>query len=159
EGGEMVEVAEVDQAGAGDVGGGDLGALEEGNLAAVIYGDVSEGLPAGEQASEYRGRAGSGVEDGGEAAAMVAGDAGCDVAQRRREVGHQRVAGVLAEGGGNLRCVDHLQLGGRPRSGGAEALGHPGGDREVAAPPRSLADRRPPARAEVDRVETDDEGG
>ena len=97
EGGEAVEVAELGEPGAGDIGGGDLGALEERDLALFIYGDVGEGLPAGEQVGERRGRSGGRVEHRGEAAAVVGLDVGADVAERRGEVGHQRVARVLAE--------------------------------------------------------------
>jgi hypothetical protein len=40
-----------------------------------------------------------------------------------------------------------------------EALGDAGGDGEEAAMAGALADRRPPAGTEVDRVEADGEGG
>jgi hypothetical protein len=90
---------------------------------------------------------------------VVGPDVGADVAQGRGEVGHQRVLGVLAEDRGDRRRVERGELGGSPWPGLPEALGEAGGDGEVAAAAGPLADRRPPAGTEVDRVEADDEGG
>jgi hypothetical protein len=44
EGGEAVEARQVGDAGAVEVGGGELGALEEGDRATLIVGDVGEGI-------------------------------------------------------------------------------------------------------------------
>ena len=55
--------------------------------------------------------------------------------------------------------VSPARSGGGPGAGGAEAVGEAGGDGEEAAVAGALADRRPPAGAEVDRVEADGEGG
>jgi hypothetical protein len=84
---------------------------------------------------------------------------GADVAQRRRELGHQRVAGVLADHPGDRSRVYRRQLLRAPGAFGGKALPHPRGHRSVAAEARALADRRPPAGAEVDRVHADREGG
>jgi hypothetical protein len=70
EGGEAVEVTKDGEACAGDVGG-DLGALEERDLALHIYGDVGEGPPGGEGVSECEGGAGGGVEGRSSAAVQA----------------------------------------------------------------------------------------
>ena len=161
EGGEPVEVARGSaSAGAVEVGGGDLGALEEGDRAALVGGGVGEGLPVGEQVGERGGRAGGGVDHRLEAAAVIGEDVLADVAQRGRVVRHQRMRGVLAEDGGDLgRARARVSSAADQGPLVAEALGQAGGDREVAAVAGALADRRPPAGAEVDRVEAEDEGG
>src|SRR5262249_39307870 len=75
------------------------------------------------------------------------------------ELPHQRVVGVLAEGGGDRAGIETGQLRRGPGAALAEAAGETGGDGEEAAVAGALADRRPPAGAEVDRVEADREGG
>ena len=81
-----------------------------------------------------------------------------EVAQRLRVERHQLVIARLAERVGDLLGAHRAQLGGRPRAGGPEAVGERPGDREVAGDRvplmvDALAQRREPARAEVDRVE------
>ncbi len=57
EGGEPVAVLEGGDAGAVEVGGGDLGALEERDRPTLVLGDVGEGAPGGEPVGEGQGRA------------------------------------------------------------------------------------------------------
>jgi hypothetical protein len=159
EGGEAPAVGERGEAGAVDVGGGQLGALEERHPPASVGGDVGEGLPRGEHPGEADGGTACVVDHGLKAAAVIDQDVGADLTQGCRELGHQRMVGVLADHLGDLGGVELDQLPRRPGSCPAEALGDSGGDREVAAAGGPLADRRPPAGAEIDRVEADGEGG
>ena len=72
---------------------------------------------------------------------------------------HQRMARLLAEHAGQLGGLERAQLLVRPRPVGAKPVGERPGDREVARAARPLAQRREPARAEVDRVEREQVGG
>jgi hypothetical protein len=82
-----------------------------------------------------------------------------DVLQGDGELFDQRVLWVLFDDDGDRGRVHRLQLPGAPRTGDREVLLDAGGHRAVAAEAGALADRRPPARAEVDRVHADREGG
>src|SRR5947209_16522182 len=63
---EAREVVEFGDAGAGQVGGGDLGALEERELDVAVARAVGERRPASQAPREAYGRAAGGVGNGGE---------------------------------------------------------------------------------------------
>ncbi len=146
-------------AGAVEVRGSDLRPLEEGDGAVVVGGDVGERGPPREQLRKAGRGAPGCVEEPFEATAVVGEDVRADIAQRGRVLLYQRVVGILAEDAGDLGRPEMGQPVGRPGALLAEALRQAGRDRQVAAVAGTLADRRPPARAEVDRVEADDECG
>lgn len=95
EGGEAVEIAKPSGAAATDVGGGELGALEERDRALSICRDVGEGLLAGEEAGEDGGRATGRVDRGREAPVVVGQEMLSNIAQGGGELRHQRVSRVL----------------------------------------------------------------
>jgi hypothetical protein len=55
EGGEPISVVQLGDPHTVNVGGRDLGALEEGDRAALVEGSVSKCVPGGQQAGEFRG--------------------------------------------------------------------------------------------------------
>lgn len=65
--------------------------------------------------------------------------------------------GILAEHLGELVGFDRRQGGRGPRAVSAEAVSQATGHGQVARTPWAFAYRRPPARAEVDRVQAADE--
>ncbi len=71
----------------------------------------------------------------------------------------QLVGGILPEHVGQLGLADRRELVRVPRPGTLEPLLERARDREVAGEALALTDGRKPARAEVDRVEREDEGG
>ena len=93
-----------------------------------------------------------------EATVVVGEEALADIAQRGRILLHQRQRPILSGDRGEIGRFELGQLSRRPRPDLTEALGEPRCDREVTAVPGPLADLRPPAGTEVDRVEADYEG-
>ena len=71
EGREPVEAGQIGETGPRHVGGGNLGALEEGDRATLVGRDVGEGAPAGKQVGERRRRAVGGLDHGPEATAVL----------------------------------------------------------------------------------------
>ena len=138
-----------------EVGGGDLGALEERDAQAVVARHVVPGRPRRERLREPLGRPVGRAHEAEEAPEVLDRDALAELAQRAREQRHQLVGRVLAEGGRDRGRLDRRQLGRRPRPAGAQG----GLDRAEAREPAGLAQGREPAGAEVDRVERERERG
>jgi hypothetical protein len=90
---------------------------------------------------------------------VVGLDMGAKVAERARVERHQLVLGILVERRGELARLEHAQLRCGPRAVRGEAVPQAERDRPVARAPVALAQRREPARPEVDRVERQVEGG
>ena len=149
-----IEVVERRHAGAGEVGGRDLRALEERHREAVVDRGVGERVPAGQRLDERDGRAAGGVGDRREPAVVVGADVPAEVVQRARRTAPS------ARGPGPGRACRRPR---RCRSAESSSALHgpwsanrsrtPVRDREVSRPALALAERREPARAEVDRVE------
>ena len=77
-----VEIVKPRDTGAGEVGGGDLGALEEWDRELAVARAVGEALPGPEPRREP-GRGGpGGVGDRGKATVVFGGDMGAEVTQR-----------------------------------------------------------------------------
>ena len=144
-----VEIVELGDAGKREVGGEDLGALEEAAVGVHRHprgdglGQPLGAAPAGRHQVERRSLAEEAAEP----------------AQRLGVEGDQLVVGWLTEHVRELGRPDAPQLGVRVGTRRAEAVGQGPGDRRVAAASRPLAERREPAGPEVDRVEDQEVGG
>jgi hypothetical protein len=119
---QAVELLELGGAGEREVGGRDLRALEERDLATVVGRAVGEAVPGGQQLDERGGRAPRRLDDAEEAAAVLVGDASAEIVECAGEERDQLVLGVLAERRGDRRGVDRAQLLGAPRPVRTEAV-------------------------------------
>ena len=144
---EAVEVAEAHDAGEREVRRHDLRPLVE---AAI----VEHRHPRGEVLGEALGRP---VRLAHRLERPAPAEPPAELAQRLRVQRHELVVAGLPQRVGDLLRAHRAQLGGAPRPVGPEPLGHPRGHGEVAGHARPLADRRPPAGPEVDRVHADEE--
>ena len=125
---EPVEVGELGHAGEREVVRHDLGALPEAEV-------VEEGHPGGEHRGEPLGRA-AGLLHQVERATVT--EEAAEVAERLGVERHQLVVRLLPEHRGNVGRLQCPQFGGRPRPGGAPAVGERRGHREVARHPGRL---------------------
>ena len=132
---------------------GDLSALEERDRPAVVSGAVGERRPPCERVDELHRRAAGAVDERGERAVEAGQQPLAEIVQRIGEQPDQLVLWVLPEDARELEATDRPEFGGGPRAAQVEPAPDAGGDRRVAAEPGQLAQRREPARAEVDRVE------
>ena len=107
--GQPIQVGELGDAGAVQVGPDDLGALEERHFAAGVGADVGEARPAREALGEGDGRSLRRVDKRREASGVLVGHLGSEVAQRGGEQPHELVLGVLAKGVGDLGRLDGAQ--------------------------------------------------
>ncbi len=153
------QVCERRHSGALQVRGGDLGTFEKRDLELLISGAVSETGPPAEPPRERHRRAVRGVNEGAERSSMVALDSGSEIGQRACVEAHQLVAGGLAQRLRDGRGVKARQLGRAPRAVRSGVVAQRGGDRAVARQTVAFTERRKPARAEVDRIEGQPEGG
>ncbi len=142
-----------------EVGGCDLCAFEKRHRDLLVARAVGEARPAAEPRGERHRRAARGVDESEHVAAALVEQARPQVAQRQREQLHQLVLGVLVQDLGDGGGLDRRKLRGGGRAG-AFAVGSPRRrDRPEAGTAGRLAQRRKPARAEVDRVERQPVGG
>ncbi len=148
EDGQPVEVVEARLSGQCEVARDDLGALVEPAV-------VEEAHAASEESGEALGRA---VRLGDQVKRRAVAEEAAEVSERLGIEAHQRMARLLAEHGRQLVCLERAQLLVGPRPVGAEAVGECPGNGEVPRPAAPLAERREPARAEVDRVEGEQVG-
>ena len=153
---EPVEILELRHAGRRQVGGSDLCPLAEGHGPPRVGRDVEERLPGGEQLDERDG----GIADDVEKASLeIARNVLAEISQRVREQRNELVLRILAEHRGDLTRVDRCELVRRPRAGALEPILQPALDGEISGKPRTLANGRKPAGAEVDRIQREDERG
>src|SRR5579875_1269684 len=139
----------------------DLRALEERDRQLLVLGAVREARPLADPRRERDRRAARLGDERERGAAALPLQTRAEVAQRVGEQRHQLVTGALAEDAGDRRRLDRRQLGGRRRPAALAVRPPRGRDRPVAGSRRraGLAQRRKPARAEVDRVEAQPERG
>jgi hypothetical protein len=90
---------------------------------------------------------------------VLGADVPAEIAQRARKQCHQLVSAVLTERRRDGLRFDLRQLRRTPRTLCLESLPEPDRNREVARAASSLAERRKPARAEVDGVQREPECG
>jgi hypothetical protein len=141
--------------GEGKVRGGDLRALEERHLLAVVGRDVAPAGPARQPRREPLRGAVPAAGEREERPVLLIADALAELAQVGGEQRHQLVLGVLSHHGGDVLGRRRGERGGGERPVRAQ----PGLDGAKAGHAGRLAQRREPARPEVDRVELEQEGG
>jgi hypothetical protein len=145
----------------GEIGRGDLRALQERHLELLVGHHVAVERHPEEDAHELGRRALRGAQQAEEGPAGAARDQSAQLAPgarvERHQLGHVRARALLAEQHRHARRVPGRELAGRWRAVRAEEAAERGLDRAIARLAPGLDQLGEPARAEVDRVQADHE--
>ncbi len=154
-----VEVTERGDAGPAQVSRGDLRALEKRDLELFVARAVAKHGHAPSSEASATAEPSCGVSHSRERTIELGRDAAPELVERARVERHQLVVGRLPE---DLRDGGRIELGhlrGGPGAVALDAVAQGGRDRAVAGVAGALSQRRKPARAKVDRVESEPERG
>ena len=148
-----IQIVEVGDACALQIGRDDLCALEERHRAPVISRAVSEAAPLGQRLNQQHSRAARAIHDGGKRLAIEPLHVLAKVAQRPDHQRHQFVVLVLIEPPGELGISETYQLRRRPPALLVEPPANTARDRPITGRLTLLSECGKPPRPEVHSIE------